>query len=63
VQPLLIASDFGRQQLDCDLPIKLRVAREIHFAHPAFANLRADFVAAECCAWSETHRFKAVTQR
>src|SRR5205823_2983837 len=36
--------------------IEFHVLSQIHFAHSALANLRADFVAAEFCAGSKSHR-------
>jgi len=39
-----------RKNLQRNLAIELGVFRQIHLAHPALANLRADFVAAESCA-------------
>ena len=30
--------------------MQLRIFHEINFTHPALANLRADFVAAQTCA-------------
>ena len=41
------------QDLDRDVSVQLRVARSIHLAHPAFANLRDDFVDAETGAGGE----------
>ena|ERR1700682_5557825 len=43
--PLLISSHLSRQNLQCHSTIELRMLRQIHFTHPARAELRADFVA------------------
>jgi len=39
----------GEPNLQHNFAIELRVLRQINFAHSAFANLRADFIAAELC--------------
>src|SRR5574341_51030 len=46
-EPIFIRRNFRRQDLDCDLPIHLRIIGAIHLAHSALADLCADFVAAE----------------
>src|SRR5947209_8022534 len=48
-------SSISRQNLPRNFAIKLRVLRQIHFAHPALANLRTDFVTAESCAGTNGH--------
>src|SRR5262249_40668018 len=40
-----------RKYFQCDFTVKRGVFGEIHLAHPACANLRADFVTADFCAW------------
>ena len=35
---------------DSDVAAQLRIARAIHFTHPASTKLRADFVTSELCA-------------
>ena len=52
-EPLGIRRDRGRQDLDGDLALQLRVGRPIHLAHPACADLGGDFVGAEARAGSE----------
>ena len=47
MQPLLVSRDLRRQDFDSDIAVELAIARKIHLAHPAFAELRADFVTAE----------------
>jgi hypothetical protein len=49
MQPIRIFRQLSRQDLDRHVAIQLLVARAIHLAHAAFANLRADFVTAEFC--------------
>jgi len=53
---IVIACNFSRQDLQRDFPIQFRVLRQIHFAHAALADLRADFVAAESAACGECRR-------
>src|SRR5438876_3762232 len=53
---LRVSSNFCGQHLDRHSALQLgRVLREIHLAHPAPANLRADFIAADFCADGEGH--------
>ena len=74
MQPLLVAGYLGREKFQGDLAIKLRVAGEIYFAHPALTQLGTNFVATEFCAcrnhfnliesrllacFSEKHNFSA----
>ncbi len=40
-----------RQDLECHVPVELRVPRPIHFAHPAFADLGGDVIRAVGGAW------------
>ena len=42
-----------RQDFDRDIAIQLRIARPIHLAHAAFADLGGDFVGAEVRTGSE----------
>jgi hypothetical protein len=46
-KPLGIARDQIGQHFDRDVAIQLRIARPIHFAHPAGPEGRDDFVRAE----------------
>ncbi len=46
-QPIGVSRERRRQDLDGDLTLQLRVGRPIHLPHPAFADLRGDFVDAE----------------
>ena len=39
-----------REELQCDVAAKLRIARAIHVAHPTLADLGEDFVRAEAHA-------------
>jgi len=48
--PILIAREFGRQNLQRDFSIELHILRQIHFAHSTRADLRADFIAAQSSA-------------
>ena len=48
--PILIAREFGRQNLQRDFSIELHIMRQIHFAHSTRADLRADFIAAQSSA-------------
>ena len=52
-QPIVIRRDRGRQDLDGDLALQLRVGGPIYLAHPPFANLRGDFIDAETGAGRE----------
>ena len=52
-EPIGIGGERWRQDLDRDLALQLRVGRPIHLPHPAFADLRGDFVDAEAGAGSE----------
>jgi len=54
-QPLLVARHVDRKDLQGGHSIQLRVAGQIHLAHPALANLRADFVAAEFGSGTKSH--------
>jgi hypothetical protein len=46
-EPIWIVGEGVGQELQRDVAIQLRVARAIHLAHAAFADLRGDFVDAE----------------
>ena len=54
---LAVFREFGGQNLQRDAAMKLCVFGQIHFTHPAFANLRADFVTAEFCAGTKSHYY------
>ena len=45
---ILVASKLPWQNLQRHLPIKLRVLRQIHLAHTAFAELGNDAVMRQC---------------
>src|SRR6266404_73701 len=59
-QSILILRECCRQNLNRYVAIKFRVTRAIHFAHSAFTNLGADFVASEFCAGGESHHLKSL---
>src|SRR5437016_1266114 len=59
---LLIGREIGRQNFDRNLAADLRIESQIHFSHSALSDLRADFVATEFCAGSESHFFRAAVQ-
>jgi hypothetical protein len=46
------------KNFDRDIPAQLRVSSDVNLAHSTLANLRADFVAAQSCAWCEGHYLK-----
>ena len=52
-EPIVVSGERGRQDLDRDLAFQLRVRRPEHLPHPAFANLRGDFVDPETRAGCE----------
>ena len=54
-QPIGVGGERGRQDLDRDLALELRVGRPIHLAHAAFADRRGDVVDAEARAGSQGH--------
>jgi hypothetical protein len=41
-QPFRIANHFAGEYLDCDIAVKRRIARAIHFTQPASADQRQD---------------------
>jgi hypothetical protein len=51
-----IRRELRWQNLDCHGALEARVSRPIHFAHPACAKRRRDFVGAKMCAWRERHK-------
>src|SRR6266404_194550 len=53
---IAIRTNIGGQNFQCDFAIESCVLRQINLTHPARANLRADFVAAEFCSCYQTHR-------
>ena len=55
-EPIGVAREQIRQNLDRDIAIELRVPRAIHLAHAARADRRDDFVRAEMGAGSQGHR-------
>jgi hypothetical protein len=56
LQARRVLRDGRRQYLDGHLALELRVVRAIHLAHPALANLRADFVTTQKCAGGDAHQ-------
>ena len=60
-EPIGIRGERGRQDLDGDLALQLRVGRPIHLAHAAFADLRGDFVDAETGAGREGQGWRDYT--
>ena len=56
-QSFCIGSEGGRENFDGHVATELRIASAIHDTHPALANLRADFVAAQLCASGNSHQF------
>jgi len=53
--PLSVRGRVNWQHLQRHIAIELHVPRQIHFAHPARAELRADFVTAKFCAGDQSH--------
>src|SRR6266705_4665056 len=49
-QSILVRSEIRGQDFQCDLAMQTRVFRQIHLAHSARADLRADLVASEFCS-------------
>src|SRR5262245_26682878 len=45
---LSVLAEFLIEEFDRDLTIKLRVLRQVHFAHTAFADFGDDCVVSEC---------------
>ncbi len=58
-----IVRDVRRQDLDRDRAAEPRVARLVHFAHPAGAKGRHDFVGAEPAAGGENRRLRCLHHR
>jgi hypothetical protein len=54
-EPLRVCGDAGRQSLDRDFPVQLRVAGAINLAHAPTANQREDFEGAEALAGPQRH--------
>jgi hypothetical protein len=57
----VVCRERGRQNLDRDLTLQLRVGRPIHLAHPAFADLRGDVVNADAGTWTEGQMWRDYT--
>ena len=55
IESLLVSGNFSRENLDRHQAIQLGILRQIHITHPARADLRADFKAAEFCAGGDRH--------
>ena len=58
LHPISIRSNLSGQNLQSNLAIKLCILRQIHFAHPAHAELRDDFVVRNGLV-DESHFFKS----
>jgi hypothetical protein len=54
-QSVFALREFGGEDFERGGTAQVRVLREIDFAHPARAELRADFVTAETCAGGDGH--------
>ena len=54
-EPIGIMGDRLWEDFDGDVAVQLRIARPIHFAHPAGAQERDDFIGADACASGEEH--------
>ena len=54
-ETIAVLGEPFREHFDGDLSTQARVFSQIHFAHSALANLRADFIAAEFCAGAKSH--------
>ena len=46
-----IFGEFRWQNFQRDATVEFRVLGQVHFAHPALADLGADFVMTQTCAW------------
>jgi len=46
-EPIIVSGEGGRQNLDRNLTLQVRVGCPIHLAHPALTDLCGDFVNAE----------------
>ena len=60
-EPVVVSGDRRRQDLDGDLTLELRVGGAIDLPHPAFADLRGDFVDAETGAGTEGQGWRNYT--
>ena len=56
-QPVQIAAEVGRQDLDRNLAAQPRVFRPVHFTHAARTNAGHDFIRAELRARGKGHPF------
>src|SRR2546429_6376462 len=59
LHPIRMSSDISRQNLERNFTIQFCVLREIHLTHSAFANLCADFIAAQMCTGRKGHGERA----
>src|SRR5947209_12112740 len=57
---VLIDCKLGGQNLQSHFAVELSVVRQVNLAHPALAQLRADFVAAQSCSCGNRHRVSTV---
>ena len=51
----IVLTQFGRKNLDRNVPVKARVAGAVHLAQTAFAEQRHDFVGTQASACFECH--------
>ena len=54
-----VAEDGRSKNLNRDITIEFRVAREVHLAHPARPDERQDLVRSKCRTGRERHLFAA----
>ena len=52
---LAVFTEFRGQNFQRHAAMELCVLRQIHLAHAALADLRADFIATELCAGTKSH--------
>src|SRR5947209_3765608 len=52
---VLIDCKLGGQNLQSHFAVQLSVVRQVNLAHPARANLGADFVTPDFCAGGDSH--------
>src|SRR5258705_10116176 len=59
---LTTGCQFGGQNFQGNIAIKLSVLRQVDFSHSALAKLGQNFVTTKLCARVETHRLKPAPQ-
>ena len=52
---IFISSEISGKNLQRDFAVQPRVFRQIYLTHPARAEQRADFIAAQFCSTSKSH--------